>query len=263
MTLLSPGDEKPHNLTIETKINKSAGLVTLQTLYERGVVRHGWFDSSKLNEYEQFGNELLIWKMHTFSTSEQKCGAAMEKARDCKTLVLDLRENGGGYVDTMKRLLGYFFDKDVKIGDQKMREGDQADDREDARLGHFQGKTDSPRQSRLGLCFELREGHPERIAGQSHRRHDRLGAVMESKFFDLDSGFGKNFFFGTRNGCRSYNGRRKKFGEDRGNAGRDRSADRQGPGGIARSGVAYAAKLAGVELSPEKAGTFFPYEWPK
>jgi C-terminal peptidase prc len=264
MTLLSPGDEKPHNLTIETKINKSAGLVTLQTLYERGVVRHGWFDSSKLNEYEQFGNELLIWKMHTFSTSEQSVDAAMGKARDCKTLVLDLRENGGGYVDTMKRLLGYFFDKDVKIGDQKMRKETKPMIAKTHGSGIFKGKLivlvnhDSASASEIFAKVIQNESRGKVIGDTT------MGAVMESKFFDLDSGFGKNLYFGTSVTVADLimpDGKSlEKIGVTPDEivlpTGKD-LAESKDPV------LAYASKLAGVELSPEKAGTFFPYEWPK
>lgn len=41
--------------------------------------------------------------------------------RTHKALILDLRSNGGGYVVMLKRLLGHFFDKDVKIADLKYR----------------------------------------------------------------------------------------------------------------------------------------------
>ena len=62
MTLLSPGDEKPHVLEIQTKISKTSSLVSVQELFDRGTVRHGWFDREKINEFEQFGNDLTIWK---------------------------------------------------------------------------------------------------------------------------------------------------------------------------------------------------------
>src|SRR4029077_7762804 len=63
----------------------------------------------------------LVWKMHTFSDTEFNIDSAMAKAKNCKFLILDLRDNGGGAVEILKRLVGYFFDKDVKLGDQKMR----------------------------------------------------------------------------------------------------------------------------------------------
>lgn len=36
-------------------------------------------------------------------------------------LILDLRNNGGGYVVALERLAGYFVDKDTKIADLKGR----------------------------------------------------------------------------------------------------------------------------------------------
>ncbi|MGH7782748.1 MAG: S41 family peptidase, partial [Candidatus Binatia bacterium] len=121
MTLLSPDQDKPHTLDIQTKIAKTSSFVNLQTWYERGVVRHGWYDKEKIDEFQQFGDDLLIWRMHTFVDTDSNIDSAMARAKKSKSLILDLRDNGGGSVDILKRLLGYFFDKDVKIGDQKMR----------------------------------------------------------------------------------------------------------------------------------------------
>ena len=42
----------------------------------------------------------------------------MGAARKHKALVLDLRDNSGGYTDTLKEILGYLFDKDIKIADR-------------------------------------------------------------------------------------------------------------------------------------------------
>ncbi|HSU26592.1 MAG TPA: hypothetical protein VLI65_11455, partial [Pyrinomonadaceae bacterium] len=87
---------------------------------------------------------------------------------------------------------------------------------------------------------------------------------MESKFFDLDSGFGKNLYFGTSVTVADLimpDGKSlEKIGVTPDEivlpTGKD-LAESKDPV------LAYAAILAGVELSPEKAGTFFPYEWPK
>jgi C-terminal processing protease CtpA/Prc len=45
----------------------------------------------------------------------------MKRVRTRKTLILDLRGNPGGTVSMEQRLLGYFFDRDVKIGDERLR----------------------------------------------------------------------------------------------------------------------------------------------
>src|SRR6185503_1953379 len=106
---------------IQTKIAKTAKVKSIQEWYDRGTIKHGWEDNDKIDEFKQFGSDLLIWKMHTFVRSDSSVDSAMAKARGCKTLILDLRGNRGGIVDIEERLTGYFFDKDVKIGDLKTR----------------------------------------------------------------------------------------------------------------------------------------------
>ena len=65
--------------------------------------------------------DAMICQLRTFSTPEKEIDNMMEMVGQHKSLILDLRNNGGGYVRTMKRLVGYFFDHQVKVGTEKMR----------------------------------------------------------------------------------------------------------------------------------------------
>jgi len=71
--------------------------------------------------YESGG--VVIWKMVSFSIPEKDVDEAMKRVQPSRALVLDLRGNGGGHEKTLLRLLGYFFDHDVKLGEIKRRSG--------------------------------------------------------------------------------------------------------------------------------------------
>src|SRR5207247_2088140 len=66
-------------------------------------------------------DDLIIWNMPEFNLTEDAVDGVMSRIRKHKALILDLRRNPGGYVDTLQRLIGYFFDHDIKIADQKRR----------------------------------------------------------------------------------------------------------------------------------------------
>ncbi len=66
---------------------------------------------------------LFVWKMPSFELSTLKIDKMMGKVRKNSSLILDLRGNGGGYIDSLSKLVGYFFDKDVVVGDVIERKG--------------------------------------------------------------------------------------------------------------------------------------------
>jgi carboxyl-terminal processing protease len=66
-------------------------------------------------------SELVMCKFPTFNVEEKQVDEMMKKTRNHQTLVLDLRDNHGGSEVTMKQLIGYFFDREVKVGDLKKR----------------------------------------------------------------------------------------------------------------------------------------------
>ncbi|MDQ6786119.1 MAG: S41 family peptidase [Acidobacteriota bacterium] len=72
-------------------------------------------------ECKDIGTDAIVCKLRTFLVDENTIDEMMKKVRQKKSLILDLRGNGGGYIVSMKKLAGYFFDHDVKIGDQKKR----------------------------------------------------------------------------------------------------------------------------------------------
>lgn len=63
-------------------------------------------------------DDVAIWKLRHFDLDADEVAHFMGAARKHKALVLDLRDNSGGYTDTLKEILGYLFDKDIKIADR-------------------------------------------------------------------------------------------------------------------------------------------------
>lgn len=101
------------------KLDKSVNLTQLVNEYDEDRE-----DSKKLPRYyeEGAGTEgVLIWRLREFGYTESKVDEMISKARKHKGLVLDLRGNGGGAVKTLQRMLGYVFDRDVKVGEVKKR----------------------------------------------------------------------------------------------------------------------------------------------
>src|SRR5205085_5750340 len=104
-------DEEPRQLDLAAKVmeGKPADEFMKEEVH---TYRH---------HYYEMGDDLFIWRMPRFDLTESEVDGMMKKVGQRRTLILDLRSNGGGYEIMLKRLLGYFFDHDVKIGDIKGR----------------------------------------------------------------------------------------------------------------------------------------------
>lgn len=65
--------------------------------------------------------DTLICRLPSFDISDGAVDDMMKRIRSSKSLILDLRGNAGGKLSTEQRLVGHFFDREVKIGDLKER----------------------------------------------------------------------------------------------------------------------------------------------
>ncbi len=68
--------------------------------------------------YAEYGDQLLVIKVPEFIFSQDEVENMIGKARKHENLILDLRGNPGGSVDTLKYLIGGVFDKEIKIADR-------------------------------------------------------------------------------------------------------------------------------------------------
>jgi carboxyl-terminal processing protease len=71
--------------------------------------------------HEEMGDVLMIWKMPEFDLDGGDVDKMFDRARRHRTLVLDLRGNPGGNVETLARMVGNVFDHEVKLGDRTGR----------------------------------------------------------------------------------------------------------------------------------------------
>lgn len=262
MQILRPGEDKPRVMDIQTKISKTSTMIDYEDLINK-IIRKGW-DVGQKDKTVEFENDLLIWRMNTFSTTDAHVDAMMDKARKYKSLILDLRDNGGGAVKILQRMVGYFFDKEMKIGDEKGRKKTEPMLAKTRGAGMFKGNLivlidhNSASASELFARMIQLEKRGKIIGDTS------AGAVMESRFFPMQTGIGTTLYFGasiTIADVIMTDGKSlEKVGVTPDEIVLPKGAD------IAESRdpvLSYAAKQFGVDITPEKAGTFFPFEWPK
>jgi C-terminal processing protease CtpA/Prc len=216
------------------------------------------------HRYYELGDELLIWKMPAFDLEEPKVDDMVGKARKRKAMILDLRGNGGGYETTMLRLISNVFDRDIKLGEVKRRKETKPITAKTRGDSVFSGKLIVLIDSKSGSAAELFA----RVV-QLEKRGTVIGdvssgAVMRSRQYNHELGLDTVIFYGA-----SITDADIIMSDGK-------SLERVGvipdevklptPSALAAKldpVLAYAAALAGVTLSPERAGGLFPIEWKK
>jgi carboxyl-terminal processing protease len=209
-------------------------------------------------------DDLFIWKMPQFDLEKLKVDDIMDKVKKRKALILDLRGNGGGFVDTLLRLLGNFFDHDVKVGDLKMRKEGKTMIAKTRGKDIFDGKlivlVDSESGSAAELCARVVQLEKRGIVIGDRS----AGAVMRARRYSHDVGVDIIIPYGVSvtdadiimTDGQSLEHTGVQPDELKLPSGADLAARRDAV-------LAYAMSQAGVTITPEKAGALFPLEWKK
>jgi C-terminal processing protease CtpA/Prc len=218
-------------------------------------------DEHRYEERTVESDQVLYWKMAEFRADPMTLDGIFDKARRHPTLILDLRDNGGGSVDTLKHLVGHFFDHDVKIADLVSRKPEKpmiakADSRP------YKGKVIVLINSRSASGSELLA----RVLQLEHRGiivgDTSSGAVMEARFLQDSVGLDTKVFYGT---SITYANLIMADGKSLENVGVTPDekilpsakdlANNLDPA------MSRAAELADVKLTPAEAAKLFPYLW--
>ena len=206
--------------------------------------------------------DVAIWKLRQFDLDFTEVEHFVGVARKHKALVLDLRGNGGGREDTLKVMLGYLLDHDVKIADRVERK----DTKE-----LFAKRQGNPFTGKLIVLVDAGSASASellaRVVQLEHRGtvvgDKTAGAVMEARIYSDSRGVDTKFFYDfsvTEANLVMTDGKSlEKAGVDPDEllnpTGADLAAGRDPV-------LAHAVELAGGTLDAEEAGKLFPFEWP-
>ncbi len=206
--------------------------------------------------------DVMIWKMPHFELSDSGVDETMAEAKKHKALILDLRGNGGGYVKTLQRLLGHFFDHDVKVGDLKRR----TETKELVAKKH----SSKPFTGKLIVLVDSKSASASELFARVIQLEKRgtiigdrsAGEVMLSKGYEYKAGIDRVVFYGASITDADLVMTDGKSLEHSGVQPDELLLPTgaeivQGEDKV----LSRAAELAGAKLDPEKAGTLFPIEW--
>jgi len=206
--------------------------------------------------------DVMIWKMPQFDLDDTAIDHWFGIARKHKTLILDLRENPGGYVFTLEHMLGELFDHDVKIADRVGRKDMKPQIAKSRGKDAFNGRIIVLVDSGSASCAEL-FARVIQLEKRGIVIGDRTsGKVMESKQYGEMQGADTRIFYAFSVTDANLIMADGKSLENVGvtpdefvlPTGKD-LAEAKDPA------LARAAELAGLTLEPAAAGKLFPFEW--
>jgi C-terminal processing protease CtpA/Prc len=216
------------------------------------------------HRYVEIGQDVFIWKMPSFDLDKSKVDDMVDKVRKSKALILDLRGNGGGAVETLQRLVGNLFDRDIKIGELRRRKEVKP------LLATTRGKDTFTGE--LIVLIDSESGSAAEVLARVVQLEKRgkvigdrsAGAVMVSKHHSHQQGVDVVTFYGVSVTDADMIMTDGKSLEKKGvipdevmiPTALDLAAKRDPV-------LAHAASLVSVKLAAEEAGKMFPLEWRK
>ena len=264
LSLRSP-DESQRNLIVLPKFRETSRLNDLTSGTDIWRLVREEEDQDHLMRFRlaELGSDLLIIKLPQFIFSQTEVEDMIGKARKHKALILDLRGNPGGRVDTLKLMIRNIFESDVKLYDRVQRDRSEAITVKTSRHS-FDGKlvvlVDSNSASASEVLSRVVQWEKRGVVVGDRT----AGSVMEAKHYSYQIGLDIVSFYGasiTDADLVMADGKSLEHvgvmpsetvlptATDLAN-GRDPA-------------LARAAELLGEKLSPEQAGKLFPYEWAK
>jgi carboxyl-terminal processing protease len=146
----------------------------------------------------EVGNDILVWKMPTFSLPLDELHDALKRLRGRKTLVLDLRGNGGGYEKIMLELVGRLNRDDVPVGRTRERDKLTALVAKGSGNDAFAGDLFVLVDSRSASASEI-FARSAQLTGRGKVLGDRTaGAVMRARTRGLKLGMETMTFYGVQ-----------------------------------------------------------------
>ncbi len=206
--------------------------------------------------------DVAIWKLRHFNLDFTEVEHFIGIARKHKGLVLDLRGNGGGSEETLKVMLGYLMDHDVKVADRIERKASRelvAKRQGNPFSGTLVVLVDSGSASASELLARVVQmEHRGKVIGDT-----TAGAVMEARIYEESHGLETKFFYAysvTEANLVMADGKSlEKTGVTPDEVllptGADLAAGRDPV-------LARAVTLAGGNMDAQEAGKLFPYVWP-
>lgn len=122
MEVQGPGAE-PRQLEVNAKVTPGKKIFDLTDTIDLNSYWRDLEDEARMNDHIFYdaGEGVGIWRMPSFALSEDRVDNMVDKVKKYKTVILDLRRNGGGAEETLLRLIGNFFDRDITVGKIKRR----------------------------------------------------------------------------------------------------------------------------------------------
>ncbi len=261
LSVLSPGEEKPRDLEIMSQMKKLPQAVTFKTFFR--LYDDFYEEENDKHRLPKVGG-ITVWKMPSFGYDPAQVDELMGRVKGGGSLILDLRGNGGGYVETLERLTGFFFDKDLQIAELKGRKPKKP------MVAKTRGN--EMYNGRLIVLIDSRSGSASEIFARVIQLQQRgkvlgdvsAGAVMQSQAFTERMGVDSVVFFAVSVTDADVIMSDGKSLENVGvipdevilPTGEDLATGRDPV-------LARAVELLGGKISPEEAGKLFRYYWKK
>jgi C-terminal processing protease CtpA/Prc len=211
---------------------------------------------------QQLSDNVLIWKLPAFNLPPGDIDRYIESARKHETLIFDLRDNQGGADESLRWMIGSFFDRDIHVGDTVDRKG-----REPLQITSQGGKAFT---GKLFVLMNSRSASAAEVFARVVQIEKRgrvigdqsSGAVGRAEFFPLHEGQGTIINYAAE-----VTVARLLMTDGADLEGTGVTPDVKSiptPEDLANGRdpvLAAAAGLAGAHLSPEEAGKLFPVIW--